>query len=108
MHGSRGRVRRRRGGDQIDREGGDDDNDESESESETESESDNYDNSDDADPDNLTGKYDGEGKKKGKGGRRRYRDDNEIETLHGLYEPKEGNGERGYHDENWEDMEEKE
>ena len=37
----------------------------------------------------------------------RYRDDNEIEALHGLYEPKDDNGERGYHDDDWEDMEEK-
>ena len=53
-----------------------------------ESESDDDDNSDDADPDELTVKYDGEGKKKGKGGCRRYRDDNKIEALHGLYKPK--------------------
>ena len=79
--GSRGRGRRRRGGDQIDREGGDDGNVESESESE----SDDDDNSDDADPNNMTGKYDGEGFKKGKGGHCRYRDDNEIEAIHGLY-----------------------
>ena len=46
-------------------EGGDDD--------ESESESDDDDNSDDADPNDLMGKYDGEGKKKRKGGRRRYR-----------------------------------
>ena len=59
---------------------------------------DDNDNSDDADPKNLTGKYNGEGKKKGKGGCRRYRDDNEIEALHGLYEPKDDGGECGYHD----------
>ena len=66
------------------------------------------DNSDDADPVDLTGKYDGDGKKKGKGGRRRYRNDNEIEALHGLYKRKDDDGERGNHDEDWEDMEEKE
>ena len=76
--GLRGRGQRRRGGDQIDREGGDDDDDESESESYD------NDNSDDADPEDLTGKYDGKGNKKGKGGRCGYRDDNEIEALHGL------------------------
>ena len=69
--GSRGRGRRRRGGDQINREGGDDDDDESDSESE----SDDNNNSNDADPNDLTGKYDGEGKKKGKVGRRRYREE---------------------------------
>ena len=72
-----------------------------------ESESDDDDNSDDANPDDLTGKYDDEGKRKRKGGRRRYRDDNEIEALHVLYEPKDDDGERGYHDDDWEDMEEK-
>ena len=54
------------------------------------------------------GKYDGEGKKNGKGRHRRYRDDNDIEAIHGLYEPKDDDRERGYHDGNWEDMEEKE
>ena len=78
--GSRGRGWRRRGGGQIDREGGDDDDDKSESESEL----DDDDNSNDADPDDLTGKYDGKGRKKGKGGRRRYRDNNNIEALRGL------------------------
>ena len=40
----------------------------------------------DSDPSNLIGKYDGGGKKKGKGGhRRRYRDNDKIEDLHGLY-----------------------
>ena len=68
-------------------------------------ESDDDDNSDDANPKDLKGKYDGERKKKAKGGRRRYRDDNEIEALHGLNEPKDDDGERGYHDDNWEDME---
>ena len=85
-------------------EGGDDDDDELESESE----SDDDDNSDDANPDDLTGKYDGEGKKKGKGGHRRYRNDNKIEAIHALYKPKYDDGERGYHDDDWEDMEEKE
>ena len=69
--GSRGRGRRRREGGQIDREGGDDNDDESESESESEDD----DNSDDANTDDLTGKYDGEGKKKGKVGRCRYREE---------------------------------
>ena len=59
------------------------------------------DNSDDSDHDDLTGNYDGKGKKKGKGGRRRYKDNNEVEALHGLYEPKDDDGERGYHDDNW-------
>ena len=72
-----------------------------------ESESDDDDNNDDANPNDLTGKYDDEGKRKRKGGRRRYRDDNEIEALHGLYKPKDGDGERGYHDDDWENMEEK-
>ena len=66
------------------------------------------DNSDDAYPNELTGKYDGEGKKKGKGRHRRYRDDKETEALHCLYELKDDDGERGYHDDDWEDMEEKE
>ena len=40
----------------------------------------------DSDPSDLPGKYDGGGKKKGKGGHRRmYRDDNKIKDLHGLY-----------------------
>ena len=47
--------------------------------------------------------------KKGKGGRHRYRDNNKIEAIHGLYEePKDEDGDRGDHDENWDDMEEKE
>ena len=70
-------------------------------------ESDDYDNSDDADPDDLTGKYNDEGKRKGKGERCRYRDENDIEALHGLYETKDDDGEHGYHDDDWEDMEEK-
>ena len=112
-HGSRGRGKRRGGGGHIDREDGDDDNDdselesESESELESESESDDNGNSNDANPDDLTGKYENEGKRKGKGGRRRYRDDNEINALHGLYKPKDDDGECGYHDDDSEDMEEK-
>ena len=38
----------------------------------------------------------------------RYRDDKEIEALHGLYEPKDDDGECGYHDDGWEDKEDKE
>ena len=55
----------------------------------------------------MTVKYDGKGKKKRKGGRRRYRDNNKIEALHSLYKPKDYDDERGYHDDNWEHMEEK-
>ena len=44
---------------------------------------------------------------KGKVGRRRYRDDNEIEALHGLYEElKDGNGDRGEYDDDWDGTEE--
>ena len=83
----------------IDREGGDDE----------ESESVDDDNGNDTDPADLMGKYDREGKKKGKGGRRRYRDDDEIEDLHGLYEePKDNDGDRGDHNDDWDDMDEKE
>ena len=66
-----------------------------------------------SDPADLMGKYDGGRKKKEKGGNfRRYRDDDEIEALHGLYkEPKDDNDD-GCGDEkngsNWDDMEEKE
>ena len=53
------------------------------------------DNDDDnyADPANLIGKHDGRVKKKEKGGHRhRYRNDDKINDLHGLYkEPKEDN-----------------
>ena len=39
------------------------------------------------------GKYDGGGKKKGKGGHcRRYRDNNDIEAIHGLYEEPKDDG----------------
>ena len=37
-----------------------------------------------------------------------YRDDNEIEAIHSLYKPKDNGGERDYHDDNWQEMEEKE
>ena len=67
----------------------------------------------DADPANLMGKYDVRGKKKGKGGhRRKYRNDEKIEALHGLYEETKGDDENGRDDDdddsNWHDMEEKE
>ena len=58
----------------IDREGGDHDDDKSESKSE----SDDNDNGDDADPTNLTGKYDRKVKNKGKGVHSRYMEDNNI------------------------------
>ena len=60
------------------------------------------------------GKYDGRGKNKGKVGHRcRYRDNNEIKDLHGLYEePKdEYNDDRrddDHYDGDWEETEEKE
>ena len=42
----------------------------------------------------LKGKYDGKGNKKRKGERRRYRDNNNIENIHGLYkDPKDDDGE---------------
>ena len=45
------------------------------------------------------GKYDSKGKKKGKEGCCRYRDDNKIKALQGLYEePKYDVGDRGDHD----------
>ena len=44
---------------------------------------------------------------KGKVGRRRYRDDDDIEALHGLHEePKDDNSDRGEYDDDWEDVEE--
>ena len=53
-----------------------------------------------ADPANLMGKYDGGGENKGKGGHRlRYRDDDKIEALHGLYEEPKENDDGG----NWDD-----
>ena len=59
---------------------------------------DNYDN--EADPTDLMGKYDVRGKKKGKGGhRRRYRDNDVIKALHGLYEePKYNDNDNGRDD----------
>ena len=56
------------------------------------------------------GKYNDGGKKKGKGGHCcRYRDDNDIEDLHNLYEePKDDDNVRDYYDDknngNWDDM----
>ena len=66
----------------------------------------------DTDPVDLMGKYNGGGKKKGKQGHRhRYRNDDNIKALHGLYkEPKDNDyGVCGDDDENgdWDDMEEK-
>ena len=64
------------------------------------------DNGDYSNPANLTGKCDIKGKKKGEGGRCRYRDDDKVEALHGLYkEPKDYDGD---HDDDWDNMEEKE
>ena len=68
------------------------------------------DNNNDTDTSNLMGKYDGRGKKKWKGGHhRRYRDDNEIEALHGLYEEPKDDEDDGSDDDNdngdWNDME---
>ena len=63
----------------------------------------------DANPSDLMVKYDSGGKKKGKVGHCcRYRDDNGIEALHGLYEePKDDND--GIHDNesDWNGTEEK-
>ena len=57
----------------------------------------------------MTGKYHGERKKKGKGGRSRYRDNDEFEDLHGLQgDPKDNDGDRGDHDNDWDYMKEKE
>ena len=62
------------------------------------------DDGNDANTANLMGKYDGGGKKKGKGGHRcRYRDDNEIKALHGLCEEQKDDD-----DGDWGDVEEKE
>ena len=59
------------------------------------------------------GKYDGKGKKKVKGGHRcRYRDDNKIEALHGIYKEPKDNDDSGWDDDNndgdWDDMKDKE
>ena len=71
----------------------------------------------DANPAYLVGKYDGGEKNKGKGGhRRRYRENNKIEDLHGLYEEMKDydNDEENYSsddeddDRYWVDMDEKE
>ena len=64
------------------------------------------DNGDYANPADLTGKYNSEIKKKGKVGRCRYRGDDKVEALHGLYE--EPNDDDGDYDDDWDDMEEKE
>ena len=57
---------------------------------------DNDDNSDDSNPIDLKGKYDGKKNKKRKGGRRRYRDNNNIKNIHGLYkDPKDNDGDCG-------------
>ena len=72
------------------------------------------DNDNDADPADLMVNYDSGGKKKGKGGHRcRYRDDDNIEALRGLYEePKDDDDDvRCDNDDDngdWDDMEEKE
>ena len=64
----------------------------------------------DADPTNLMGKYNGGGKKKGKGGhRRRYRGDGEIGVLHGLYKYPNYDNDNGRGDDDdddgyWDDM----
>ena len=87
----------------INREGRDDDNDESESES-----NDN-DNSNDTDLYDMSGKYDSKGYNKGKGGRCKYKYDDKIKDIHGLYEePKEDDRDHCDHDEDWDNMEEKE
>ena len=53
---------------------------------------DDNDNRNDANPANLTGKYDSKGNNRGKGGRLRYKDDDNIKDLHGLYDdPKDNN-----------------
>ena len=64
----------------------------------------------DANPSDLMGKYGGREKKKGKGGHRcRYRDDDNIEALYGIYkEPKDNNDDDRDNDGDWDDMEEKE
>ena len=51
--------------------------------------SDDDDNSDDSNPADLKGKYDGKGNKKRKGGSHRYRDNNNIENIHILYNDQE-------------------
>ena len=67
------------------------------------------DNSDDSDPADLTVKYDSKGDKKRKGGRQKCRDNDNIDHTHILYkDPKDDNGDCGYHDDDWYDMEEKE
>ena len=68
------------------------------------------DDDNDANPAELMGKFDVGGKKKLKGGqRRRYRDNDKIEDLHGLYkEPKDdddGGRDGDNNDVDWEDME---
>ena len=67
----------------------------------------------DADPADLMGNYDGRGKNMGKGGHPcRYRDDNDIEALRGLYEePNDEDNSGRDNDDNdgdWDDMEKKE
>ena len=71
------------------------------------------DDENDAYPANLMGKYNGGGNKKVKGGHScRYRDDDYIKSLHGLYkEPKENDNNGCDNDDynrDWDDMEEKE
>ena len=70
-------------------------------------------NDNDADPVGLMGNYDGRVKKKGKGGNCcRYRDDDEIEDIHGLYEEPKDNDDKvcdndddnDGDDSDWEDM----
>ena len=70
------------------------------------------DNDIDADPPDLMVKYDGGGKRKGKGGHHcRYRDKYNIEALHGLYEEPKDDNDNGCDDDDdgryWDDMEEK-
>ena len=56
-------------------------------------------NDNDADAADLMGKYYDRGKKKGKGGHcRRYREDDEIKALHGLYKEPKKNGDDGCED----------
>ena len=66
----------------------------------------------DADTADLMGKYNVGGKNKRKGEhRRRYRDDNEIEALHTLYEEPKDNDDDGRDEKedngDWDDTEEK-
>ena len=59
-------------------------------------------NDNDSDPTDLMGKYDGRGKKKGKGWHHcRYKDDDNIKALHGIYEePKDDDNDGHDNDDN--------